>query len=125
MKSVRCPSGYEITTRGFRDFTGMDAVEWAKRAVDFGAGEIVVNSVDADGTRGGFELGITRLVADAVPVPVVASGGAGKPEHFVTVFDEAHADAAIVAGMIHTGDYTIADIKAVMNAAGIPTRMSW
>ena len=103
----------------------MDAVEWAKRAVDFGAGEIVVNSVDADGTRGGFELGITRLIADAVPVPVVASGGAGMPEHFVTVFDEAHADAAIVAGMIHTGDYTIADIKAVMNAAGIPTRMSW
>ena len=125
VKSVSCPSGYEITTRGFRDFTGMDAVEWAKRAVDFGAGEIVVNSVDADGTRGGFELGITRLVADAVPVPVVASGGAGMPEHFVTVFDEAHADAAIVAGMIHTGDYTIADIKAVMNAAGIPTRMSW
>ena len=125
VKSVRCPSGYEITTRGFRDFTGMDAVEWAKRAVDLGAGEIVVNSVDADGTRGGFELGITRLVADAVPVPVVASGGAGMPEHFVTVFDEAHADAAIVAGMIHTGDYTIADIKAVMNAAGIPTRMSW
>ena len=125
VKSARCPSGYEITTRGFRDFTGMDAVEWAKRAVDFGAGEIVVNSVDADGTRSGFELGITRLIADAVPVPVVASGGAGTPEHFVTVFDEAHADAAIVAGMIHTGDYAIADIKAVMNAAGIPTRMSW
>ena len=125
VKSARCPSGYEITTRGFRDFTGMDAVEWAKRAVDFGAGEIVVNSVDADGTRSGFELGITRLIADAVPVPVVASGGAGTPEHFVTVFGEAHADAAIVAGMIHTGDYAIADIKAVMNAAGIPTRMSW
>ncbi len=120
-----CPSGYEITTRGFRDFTGKDAVEWAKRAVDLGVGEIVVNSVDADGTRGGFELGITRLVADAVPVPVVASGGAGVPEHFVTVFNEAHADAAIVAGMIHTGDYAIADIKAVMHAAGIPTRMSW
>lgn len=125
VKSARCPSGYEITTRGFRDFTGMDAVEWANRAVDLGVGEIVVNSVDADGTRSGFELGITRLIADAVPVPVVASGGAGTPEHFVTVFGEAHADAAIVAGMIHTGDYAIADIKAVMNAAGIPTRMSW
>lgn len=125
VKSARCSSGYEITTRGFRDFTGKDAVEWAKRAVDLGVGEIVVNSVDADGTRSGFELGITRLIADAVPVPVVASGGAGTPEHFVTVFDEAHADAAIVAGMIHTGDYAIADIKAVMNAAGIPTRMSW
>ena len=123
--SGRCPSGYEITTCGFRELTGMDAVEWAKRAVDLGAGEIVVNSVDADGTRGGFELEITRLVADAVSVPVVASGGAGIPEHFVTVFNDAHADAAIVAGMIHTGDYAITDIKSAMRSAGIPTRMSW
>lgn len=121
----RCPSGYEITTRGFREFTGMDAVEWAKRAAELGAGEIVVNSVDADGTRSGFELEITRRIAAAVGVPVVASGGAGRPEHLVTVFREAAADAAIVAGMIHTGDYTIADIKTVMQAAGIPTRMSW
>ena len=113
------------TARGFREFTGMDAVEWAKRAVDLGAGEIVVNSVDADGTREGFELDITRLIAEAVDVPVVASGGAGKPEHLVTVFREAKADAAIVAGMIHSGDYTISEIKAAMHAAGIPTRMSW
>ena len=120
-----CPSGYEVTTRGFREFTGMDAVEWAKRAADLGAGEIVVNSVDADGTRAGFELDITGMIARAVRVPVVASGGAGKPEHLVTVFREAAADAAIVAGMIHTGDYTIADIKRVMAAAGVPTRMSW
>ena len=125
VRSGRCPSGYEITTCGFRELTGMDAVEWAKRAVDLGAGEIVVNSVDADGTRGGFELEITKLIADAVSVPVVASGGAGNPEHFVTVFNDAHADAAIVAGMIHTGDYTIADIKSVMRSAGISTRMSW
>ena len=125
VKSPRCPSGYEITTRGFREFTGMDAVEWAKRAADLGAGEIVVNSVDADGTRAGFELTVTRLVAEAVGVPVVASGGAGRPEHLVTVFREAQADAAIVAGMIHTGDYTLADIKAVMARAGVPTRMSW
>ena len=121
----KCPSGYEITTRGFREYTGMDAVEWAKRAADLGAGEIVVNSVDADGTRAGFELTITRLIAEAVGVPVVASGGAGKPEHLVTVFREAAADAAIVAGMIHTGDYTISQIKREMSAAGIPTRMSW
>ena len=125
VRSGRCPSGYEITTCGFRELTGMDAVEWAKRAVDLGAGEIVVNSVDADGTRGGFELEITRLVADAVSVPVVASGGAGNPEHFVTVFNDAHADAAIVAGMIHTEDCAIADIKSAMRSAGIPTRMSW
>lgn len=121
----KCPSGYEITTRGFREFTGMDAVEWAKRAVDLGAGEIVVNSVDADGTRAGFELNITRRIAEAVGVPVVASGGAGKPEHLVTVFAEAKADAAIVAGMIHTGDYTIAQIKETMAAASVPVRMSW
>ena len=125
VKSDRCPSGYEITTRGFREFTGMDAVEWAKRAADLGAGEIVVNSVDADGTRAGFELTITRMIAEAVGVPVVASGGAGCPEHLVTAFREAKADAAIVAGMIHTGDYTIAEIKAAMSAAGVPTRMSW
>ena len=125
VKSPGFPSGYEITTRGFRERTGMDAVEWAKRAVDLGAGEIVVNSVDADGTRAGFELDVTRLIADAVGVPVVASGGAGTPEHVVTVFREAKADAAIVAGMIHTGDYTIAQIKDAMKAAGIPVRMSW
>ena len=125
VRSAKCPSGYEITIRGFREFTGMDAVEWAKRAVDLGAGEIVVNSVDADGTRAGFELEITRLISDAVNVPVVASGGAGKPEHLVTVFREAHADAAIVAGMIHSGEYTITDIKKEMFAAGVPTRMNY
>ncbi len=125
VKSERCPSGYEVTTRGFREFTGMDAVEWAKRAADLGAGEIVVNSVDADGTRQGFELTITRLIADAVGVPVVASGGAGVPKHFVTVFREANADAAIVAGMIHTGEFTIGQIKAEMAAAGVPTRLTY
>ena len=125
VKSGATASGYEITTRGFREHTGIDAVEWAKRAAGLGAGEIVVNSVDADGTREGFELEITRLIAEAVDVPVVASGGAGRPEHLVTVFEKAKADAAIVAGMIHFGDYTISDIKAAMHTAGVPTRMSW
>ncbi len=125
VRSGKTPSGYEITTRGYRDFTGMDAVEWARRAADLGTGEIVVNSVDADGTREGFELEITRLVAEAVDVPVVASGGAGRPEHFVTVFREARADAAIVAGMIHSGEFTIASIKDAMRDAGVPVRMSW
>jgi cyclase len=119
------PSGYEITTRGFRERTGMDALEWARRAVDLGVGEIVVNSVDADGTRQGFELNLTRMVAEAVPVPVVASGGAGTPQHFVDVFQKAGADAAIVAGMIHTGDYTIPQIKQFLAAAGVPTRQVW
>ncbi len=120
-----CPSGFEITTRGFREFTGIDAVEWAKRAAGLGAGEIVVNSVDADGTRSGFELDITRRIAEATNVPVVASGGAGRPEHFATVFNEAKADAAIVAGMIHTGEFTIAEIKAAMSAAGVPVRLHY
>ena len=123
VRSAKCPSGYEITVRGFRETTGIDAVEWARRAADMGAGEIVVNSVDADGTRRGFELGITRLVSDAVGVPVVASGGAGSPDHVVDAFRLARADAAIVAGMIHTGDFTIAEIKAAMAAAGLPTRI--
>jgi len=122
---TRCPSGYEITVRGFRERTGMDALEWAKRAVDLGVGEIVVNSVDADGTRSGFELALTGLIADNVSVPVVASGGAGCSQHLVDVFTLAHADAAIIAGMIHTGDTTIPAIKADLVAAGIPIRRHW
>ncbi len=121
----RCPSGYEITTRGFRERTGMDALEWARRAVDLGVGEIVVNSVDADGTRAGFEIQLTKLIAENVPVPVVASGGAGNAQHLVDVFEQAHADAAIIAGMIHTGDTTIPAIKAELVAAGIPIRQHW
>jgi len=125
VRNEKMPSGYEITTRGFREFTGMDAVEWAKRAADLGVGEIVVNSVDADGTRAGFELTVTRLIAEAVGVPVVASGGAGNPQHLVDAFNKGKADAAIVAGMIHSGDYTIAEIKKVLHEGGIPTRMTW
>lgn len=125
VRSDRTPSGYEITVRGFREFTGLDAVEWARRAEELGAGEIVVNSVDADGTRAGFELTLTRLVSDAVGVPVVASGGAGKPADLVAAFREGHADAAIVAGMVHTGQWSVADIKREMCAAGLPTRMTW
>ncbi|MBR3085452.1 MAG: imidazole glycerol phosphate synthase subunit HisF [Kiritimatiellae bacterium] len=117
---ARFPSGYEITTRGFRLRTGMDAVEWARRAAGLGAGEIVVNSVDADGTRAGFDLDITRRIADAVNVPVIASGGAGKPSHLSDAYSAGHADAAIVAGMIHTGEYTISRIKAEMR--GVPLR---
>ncbi|MDP6490858.1 MAG: imidazole glycerol phosphate synthase subunit HisF [Kiritimatiellia bacterium] len=121
----RCPSGYEITTRGFRERTGMDALEWARRAVDLGVGEIVVNSVDADGTRAGFQIPLTKLIAENVPVPVVASGGAGNAQHLVDVFEQAHADAAIIAGMIHTGDTTIPAIKAELVTAGIPIRQHW
>jgi cyclase len=124
-KSKKCPSGYEITVRGFRDHTGMDALQWARRAEDLGAGEIVVNSVDADGTRSGYEINLTRLIAGNVRIPVVASGGAGKPQHLIDVFKRARADAAIIAGMIHTGEYTIPRIKRDLAAAGIPVRMKW
>jgi imidazole glycerol-phosphate synthase subunit HisF len=123
--SPQCPSGYEITVRGFRERTGLDALQWAQQAEDLGIGEIVVNSVDADGTREGFELGLTRLIARNVRVPVVASGGAGRPQHLVDVFRDASADAAIIAGMIHTGAYTIHQIKLDLVAAGIPVRKKW
>ncbi len=119
------PSGYEVTVRGFRERTGLDAVDWARRAVDLGVGEIVVNSVAADGTRSGSELRLTRLIADAVGVPVVASGGAGLPLHVADAFTEGHADAAIVAGMIHTGEWTIGQIKSFLSSAGVPVRRTW
>jgi cyclase len=118
----RFPSGYEVTTRGFRERTGRDAVAWAQEAESRGVGEIVVNSVDADGTRRGFQLDITRLIADAVRVPVVASGGAGCPRHLREAFVDGHADAAIVAGMLHSGEYTIARIKQELAAEGVPVR---
>ncbi|MDA0578674.1 MAG: HisA/HisF-related TIM barrel protein, partial [Verrucomicrobia bacterium] len=124
-KPETCPSGYEITVRGFREHTGIDALAWARRAADLGAGEIVVNSVDADGTRQGYALPLTRMIAEAVNVPVVASGGAGTPQHLVDVFEQAGADAAIIAGMVHTGDYTIPQIKDALIRAGIPIRQIW
>jgi cyclase len=122
---ARFPSGYEITIRGFRERTGLDALVWAKRAEELGVGEIVVNSVDADGTRGGFELVLTRLIAENVRIPVVASGGAGTSAHLAEAFTQGKADAAIIAGMIHTGEYTIPQIKRDLIAAGIPIRKKW
>ena len=120
----RCPSGYEVTTHGFRRRTGLDAREWARRACDAGAGEIVVNSVDADGTRAGFQLGITRLIADAVGVPVVASGGAGSPAHLREAFEDGHADAVIVAGILHDGTWTIRELKRELAAQHVPVRLT-
>ena len=119
------PSGYEITTRGFRERSGMDALEWAKRAEGLGAGEIVVNSVDADGTRDGFELNLTSMIAENVVIPVVASGGGGTCQHLVDVFTKGKADAAIIASMIHTGEYTIRQIKDELIKAGICIRQKW
>ena len=125
VRSATRASGYEITTHGFREWTGLDAVDWARRVADLGAGEIVVNSVDADGTRAGFECELTRRIAEAVPIPVVASGGAGKPEHFVQVFREAKADAAILAGMIHSGEWTLRAVKEALAREKIPVRLDF
>jgi cyclase len=124
-KNERFPSGYEITIEGFRKRPGLDALAWAKKAEQLGAGEIVVNSVDADGTREGFEINLTRLIAENVGIPVVASGGGGTYQHLIDVFTNGKADAAIIASMIHTKMFTIKQIKDKLIAAGIPIRRKW
>jgi len=120
--SEKIPSGYEIYIKGGRAATGLDAVEWAKKAEALGAGEICLNAMDTDGVRDGYELEITDKVAKAVGIPVIASGGAGKPSHIADLFAKTSADAALVASMVHFGDYTIAEIKNEMSQANIPVR---
>ena len=113
---------YEIVTHGGRKRTGMDAVDWACRGVELGAGELVVNSIDADGTRDGYELRLTRTIAEAVSVPVVASGGAGNLEHMYQVLSDGHADAALAASIFHYGDFTVADAKRYLAERGVAVR---
>jgi len=119
------PSGYEIVIRGGRTPTGLDAVEWARRGEQLGAGEIVVNSIDADGTRQGYEIKLTRLVAGAVGIPVIASGGGGRPEHLYDVLTEGGADAALVASVLHYDEYTIRALKEHLHRRGVKVRMTW
>jgi cyclase len=116
--------GWEIYTHGGRKPTGLDAVEWAVRMAEYGAGEILLTSMDRDGTRAGFNLPLTRAVADAVSVPVIASGGVGNLQHLVDGVLEGHASAVLAASIFHFGDYTIAQAKAAMHEAGIPVRLS-
>jgi cyclase len=116
------PSGYRVYINGGRTATGFDAREWAVRAAELGAGEIVLNSIDADGTRDGYEIPLTKLISRAVSVPVIASGGAGTPAHLVRVFTEGEADAALIASMTHSGDYTVGGIKRVLAAGGVAVR---
>jgi cyclase len=119
------PSGYEIVIHGGRTPRGIDALWWAKEAVRLGAGEICLNSIDADGTQDGYEINLTRLISEAVSIPVIASGGAGKPEHLCAVLTEGKADAALIASMVHYGAYTIKDIKDYLQYQGIPVRLTW
>lgn len=113
---------FEVFTHGGRTPTGLDAVQWAKRMAEYGAGEILLTSMDRDGTKIGYDLELTRAIADAVPVPVIASGGVGTLDHFVAGVREGHAAALLAASVFHFGTFTIAQVKARLAAAGLPIR---
>lgn len=123
--SEKIPSGYEMVIDGGRTFTGLDAFAWAKEGERLGAGEICLNSIDADGTQKGYELRLTKLIATSVDIPVIASGGAGAMEHIQEVFAEGMADAALIASITHYGTHTVKEIKSYLHEKGIKVRMSW
>lgn len=116
------PSGYEVVVKGGRERTGNDALAWARQAEELGAGEICLNSIDADGTKEGYELNVTRMIAENVSIPVIASGGAGTPEHLCAVLVEGQADAALIASMVHFGEYTIDSIKDYLRKNNVRVR---
>ena len=117
------PSGYGIVINGGRTKVDLDAFEWAKRVEKLGAGEIVLNSIDADGTKAGYELKLTRMISEGVGIPVVASGGAGNSSHLVDVFKTGKADAALIASMVHIDGYTIGGIKEFLRKENISVRL--
>jgi cyclase len=117
------PDQWGVFSHGGRKATGLDAVEWAQRAVALGAGEIVLNSIDADGTKAGFDLVITRRISESVGVPVVASGGAGTLEHMAEVLLAGRADAVLAASIFHYGTYTVGDVKQFLASQAIPVRL--
>jgi cyclase len=117
------PSGYEIVINGGVTPTGLDALNWARTGEELGAGELVINSIDADGTKDGYELKLTRMIADSVRIPVIASGGAGKPEHLYDVLTEGHADAALIASIVHYGEYACRELKDYLNQRGVKVRI--
>lgn len=116
------PERWEVFSHGGRRPTGLNALDWARRAVSLGAGEIVLNSIDADGTKAGFDLAITRQVSEGVGVPVVASGGAGSLEHMAEVLLAGKADAVLAASIFHFGEFTVAEVKDYLASKGIPVR---
>ena len=118
------PDRWEVFSHGGRKATGLDAVEWAIRAVALGSGEIVLNSIDADGTKAGYDLEITRRISESVGVPVVASGGAGSLEHMAEVLAVGKADAVLAASVFHFGQYTVADVKQYLATQGVPVRLA-
>jgi cyclase len=123
--SRQIPSGYEMVIQGGRTPTGLDALAWAREAERLGAGEICLNSIDADGTQEGYELELTALISQNVGIPVIASGGAGRPEHLLEVLTKGKADAALIASMVHFRTYTIPEIKAYLADRGVPVRRTW
>lgn len=122
--SSSIPSGYEVVIHGGRTRTGLDALDWARKGEQLGAGELVINSIDADGVRDGYNIPLTRMISDAVRIPVIASGGAGKPEHLYDVLTEGRADGALVASIVHYNDYTIGELKDYLVSRGLPIRRS-
>jgi cyclase len=123
--SDRIPSGYEMVIQGGRTATGIDALWWAKEAERLGAGEICLNSIDADGTQDGYEINLTRLISSQVGIPVIASGGAGKPAHLFDVLTRGQADAALIASMVHYRTHTIPEIKTFLHDKGLKIRTYW
>jgi imidazole glycerol-phosphate synthase subunit HisF len=124
-KSEKIPSGYEIVIQGGRKYMGIDALWWAKEAENLGAGEICLNSIDADGTQEGYELELTHLITTNVKIPVIASGGAGKKEDLLDVLTTAKADAALIASIVHYGTYTIAELKEYLSGKDVKVRKVW
>lgn len=119
----KCPSGYEVYVAGGRKPVGLDAVAWAKEVYELGAGEILLTSMDKDGTKSGFELNLTKMVADSVGIPVIASGGCGTLEHFSDVFEQTGADAALAASLFHYGELTVPQVKEYLHSKNIPVRL--
>ncbi len=120
----RAPGAWNVFTRGGRDDEGIDAIEWAARGEQLGAGEILLTSMDTDGVQQGFDCALTRTVSRATHIPVIASGGAGKPEDFLRVLTEGEADAALAASVFHYGTFRIAELKEYLDRAGIPVRQT-